>query len=63
MTISIERVYEKDIKNNQCSNIKLKFINTCVQNETKFNRSKCKVIFNLLQKCQKNNKVITFSGP
>ena len=63
MTSLIERVYEKDIKNNQCSNIKRKFINTCVKNDTKFNRSKCKVISILLQKCQKNNKVVTFSGP
>ena len=58
------------ISNSSCDRIKDNYISHCVKfdkhnNTVSFPKlnPKCRVMFDLLKKCRKNNKPVTFSGP
>ncbi len=58
------------ISNSSCNRIKDNYISQCIKfneydNTVSFPKldPKCKVMFDLLKKCRKNNKPVTFSGP
>ena len=63
MTSLVERViFDENLR--ACKKIRKKFIFSCLGNiYLKSNDNKCHVIYDLLKKCEKNKKQVTFSGP